>query len=111
MECVAIALHGASWVRPLVSYTPYNKDEVLKAQHDTAQAIQIFEDNLRDRKDLIRYRLTLADIMCASLLTFGFAKIFDREWRKGFPYFTEWYLVVMHLPIMKAVVPETFKAP
>ncbi|KAE8375465.1 glutathione S-transferase [Aspergillus bertholletiae] len=96
----------ASWVRPLIGYIPYNEDQVLKAQQDTAQAIQIFEDNLCDRKYLVGDRLTLADIMCAGLVTFGFAKIFDREWRKNFPYFTEWYLMIMYMPMMKAVMPE-----
>ncbi|RHZ63610.1 glutathione S-transferase psoE [Aspergillus thermomutatus] len=96
----------AAWIRPLIGYTPYSADEVRKAQRETRQAIRVFEDNLRDRKYLVGDRLTLADIMCASLLTFGFAQIFDREWREDFPYFTGWYLMVMHLPIMKAVVPE-----
>ncbi|KAL4919397.1 hypothetical protein BDW62DRAFT_179518 [Aspergillus aurantiobrunneus] len=69
-------MHMASWLRPLVGYTPHSKEEVLKAQHDTTQAIRIFEDDLRDRRYLVGDWLMLADITCASLLTLGFAKIF-----------------------------------
>ncbi|OJJ82722.1 glutathione S-transferase psoE [Aspergillus glaucus CBS 516.65] len=101
-----VVMRIAAWVRPLIGYVPYCKEGVDKAQHDTAKVIQIFEDHLRDRKYLVSDRLTLADIMCASLLTLGFAKVFDRAWREDFPYFTGWYMMVTHLPIFRAVLPE-----
>ena len=53
---------------------PYTKDGVIVAQEGTAIAISIFEDHFKDRKYLVTDRLTLADIMCAGLVSFGFAK-------------------------------------
>lgn len=96
----------AAWVRPLVGYMPYTKDGVIVAQEGTARAISIFENHLKDRKYLVADRLTLADIMCAGLVTFGFAKIFDREWRAKFPHFTGWFNMVMDLPMYRAVLPH-----
>ena len=96
----------ARWVRPLIGYTPYSKDEVDKAQSETAQAIRIFENHLRTRTYLVGDSLTLADIMCASLLTFAFAKVFDEAWREGFPGFTAWYVMVTEQAMFRAVLPE-----
>ncbi|KAI9847153.1 MAG: hypothetical protein M1837_003015 [Sclerophora amabilis] len=96
----------AAWVRPLIGYIPYSKEGVENAQRETAQAIQIYEDHLQDRNFLVADRLTVADIVCAGMLSFGFAKIFDKEWRKNFPCFTEWFTMVMGLPILRAVVPN-----
>ncbi|KAM5456800.1 3-hydroxy-3-methylglutaryl coenzyme A synthase [Microsporum audouinii] len=95
----------ADWIRPLIGYTPYSKEAVEKAQRETDQAIQIFEDHLQDRKYLVADRLTLADIFCAGLLTFGFAKVFDEKWRKRFPYFTGWFVCITNLPMFRAVAP------
>ncbi|KAF3480655.1 hydroxymethylglutaryl-CoA synthase [Arthroderma uncinatum] len=95
----------ADWVRPLIGYTPYSKEAVEKAQRETDQAIQIFEEHLQDRRFLVADRLTLADIFCAGLLTFGFAKVFDEKWRKRFPYFTGWFVSITNLPMFRAVAP------
>jgi elongation factor 1-gamma len=97
----------AAWVRPLVGYMPYSKEAVAAAQEGTARAISIFEDHLKDRKYLVADRLTLADVMCAGLVSFGFARVFDREWRARFPYFTSWFVMVTSLPMYRAVMPET----
>jgi glutathione S-transferase len=51
--------------------------------------------------------LTLADLFCAGLVSFGFAKVFDREWRLRFPYFTAWFEMVAALEMYRAVVPDT----
>ena len=97
----------AAWVRPLVGYMPYSKEGVIAAQEGTRRAITIFEDHLKDHKYLVADRLTLADVMCAGLVSFGFAKVLDREWRARFPYFTSWFKMVTDLPMYKAVLPDT----
>ena len=97
----------AAWVRPLVGYMPYSKEAVIAAQEGTARAITIFEDHLKDHEYLVADRLTLADLMCTGLVSFGFAKIFDQEWRVKFPRFTKWFILVTNLPIYKAIIPDT----
>ncbi|KAI5240582.1 elongation factor 1 gamma [Aureobasidium subglaciale] len=97
----------AAWILPLLGVAPYAPEGVEMAKKQTAQAIQILEDHLRDRRHLVADCLTLADLFCAGLVSFGFAKVFDKAWRAGFPCFTAWYEMVTSLEMYRAVQPET----
>jgi glutathione S-transferase len=97
----------AAWILPLLGVAPYSPEGVEMAKKQTAQAIQIFEGHLNDRRYLVADCLTLADLFCAGLVSFGFAKVFDREWRSRFPYFTAWFEMVAALEMYRAVVPKT----
>lgn len=96
-----------AWILPLLGVAPYAPKGVEMAKKQTAQAIQIFEDHLRDKRFLVADRLTLADLFCAGLVSFGFAKVFDRTWRAHFPCFTAWYEMITVLEMYRAVVPDT----
>ncbi|WPH04796.1 elongation factor 1 gamma [Acrodontium crateriforme] len=97
----------AAWIKPLIGAAPYSPEGVEVAKKETARAIQIFEDHLADRRYLVADALTLADVFCAGLVSFGFGQVFDREWRAGFPYFTAWFEMVTQLDMYRAVVPHT----
>jgi glutathione S-transferase len=97
----------AAWILPLLGAAPYSPEGIEMAKKQTAQAIQIFEDHLHDRRYLVADCLTLADLFCAGLVSFGFAKVFDREWRSRFPCFTAWFEMVTTLEMYRAVVSDT----
>ncbi|KAH0020404.1 elongation factor 1 gamma, partial [Aureobasidium melanogenum] len=96
-----------AWILPLLGVAPYAPEGVDMARQQTAQAIQIFEDHLQDKRFLVADRLTLADLFCAGLVSFGFAKVFDKVWRARFPCFTAWYGMITALEMYRAVVPDT----
>ncbi|KAH0168528.1 elongation factor 1 gamma, partial [Aureobasidium melanogenum] len=96
-----------AWILPLLGVAPYAPEGVEMAKQQTAQAIQIFEDHLQDKRFLVADRLTLADLFCAGLVSFGFAKVFDKVWRARFPCFTAWYGMITALEMYRAVVPDT----
>ncbi|KAH0344260.1 elongation factor 1 gamma, partial [Aureobasidium melanogenum] len=96
-----------AWILPLLGVAPYAPEGVEMAEQQTAQAMQIFEDHLQDKRFLVADRLTLADLFCAGLVSFGFAKVFDKAWRARFPCFTAWYEMITALEMYRAVVPHT----
>ncbi|KAG9613055.1 elongation factor 1 gamma, partial [Aureobasidium melanogenum] len=96
-----------AWILPLLGVAPYAPEGVEMAKQQTAQAIQIFEDHLQDKRFLVADRLTLADLFCAGLVSFGFSKVFDKVWRARFPCFTAWYEMITALEMYRAVVPDT----
>lgn len=59
------------------------------------------------RRYLVGEQLTLADLMCAGLLSFGFSKVFDRAWRERYPHFVRWYVGVTEDEAYRAVVPSS----
>lgn len=97
----------SAWVMPLIGAAPYSQEGVEIAKRETARAIQIFEDHLQDRRYLVADCLTLADVFCAGLVSFGFGKVFDKAWREHFPYFTAWFELITTLDMYRAVVPNT----
>ncbi|KAI4721348.1 elongation factor 1 gamma [Aureobasidium sp. EXF-10727] len=97
----------AAWILPLLGVAPYAPEGVEMAKKQTAQVIQILEDHLQDKRYLVADCLTLADLFCAGLVSFGFAKVFDRVWRARFPYFTAWFEMITNLEMYRAVVPDT----
>jgi len=100
----------AAWIMPLLGVAPYSPEGVQMAKKQTAQVIQILEDHLQDRRYLVADCLTLADPFCAGLVSFGFANVFDKEWRARFPCFTAWYEMVTSLAMYRAVMPNTVMA-
>jgi glutathione S-transferase len=97
----------AAWILPLLGVAPCSPEGVEMAKKQTAQAIQIFEDHLHDRRYLVADRLSLADLFCAGLVSFGFAKVFDKVWRSQFPCFTAWFEMISALEMYRAVIPVT----
>ncbi|CAD0095226.1 unnamed protein product [Aureobasidium mustum] len=95
-----------AWILPLLGVAPYAPEGIEQAKKQTAQAIQIFENHLQDKRYLVADRLTLADLFCAGLVSFGFAKVFDKVWRARFPCFTAWYEMTTALDMYRAVVPN-----
>lgn len=96
-----------AWILPLMGVAPYSPEGIEQAKQQTDQAIQIFEDHLHDRRYLVADCLTLADLFCAGLVSFGFAKVFDKVWRARFPCFTAWFEMVTALEVYRTVVPDT----
>lgn len=97
----------SAWIMPLLGVAPYSPEGIEAAKKQTARAIQIFEDHLRDHRYLVADCLTLADLFCAGLVSFGFGNVFDRAWRGQFPRFTAWFEMVTALDMYRAVVPNT----
>lgn len=97
----------SAWAMPLMGVTPYSPESVAIAKNETSRAIQILEEHLQDRVYLVADCLTLADLFCAGLVSFGFGKVFDSAWRRQFPCFTAWFKMVTALDMYRAVVPNT----
>lgn len=97
----------SAWAMPLMGVAPYSPESVAIAKSETNRAIQILEEHLHDRRYLVADCLTLADLFCAGLVSFGFSKVFDSAWRRQFPCFTAWFQMVTALDMYRAVVPNT----
>lgn len=94
------------WFRPLIGRDPYNKKNVETSQEKCNAAFKTMEDHLLVNTFLVSERITLADIMCASLVSRGFELILDAAWRKEFPNVTRWYQTVANQPMYTAVAGE-----
>ena len=89
---------------PLIGLEPYNKKTVTEALNAVMKATSVLEDHLLVHTFLVGERITLADLFCAGILTWGFQYFFDKKWRSENPSVVRWYETVFHQPIYAAVV-------
>jgi elongation factor 1-gamma len=94
------------WFRPLTGRDPYNKKHVEDSAKATNDAMKVLEDHFLINTYLVGERITLADIMVASLLIRGFEFVFDAAWRKENPNVTRWYQTITNQSIYKTVAGE-----
>lgn len=93
-------------MRPLRNMEPYNKKNVETAQEKANKALKTFEDHLLINTYLVGERVTLADIMSASLISKAYELVLDKAWRSEHPNISRWFETIVNQPIYKAVVPE-----
>ena len=98
--------HIATAFKGLTGVTPYNKKNIDEALKNLAVTTDVFEERLLNYTYLVGERLTLADIVSASLLIRGFDNLFDKEWRAANPNTARWFKTVFSHPIIKNVVGE-----
>lgn len=96
----------ASWFRPLVGKDPYNKKSVEDGQQRTLKTAKVIEQHLLVHTYLVGERMTLADLLMASLIARGFEFVFDKEWREENPNITRWYETITNQPLWSAVVKD-----
>lgn len=91
------------WFRPLMGRDPYNKKNVEDAQKKSNAALKVMEDHLMINTYLVGERISLADIMAASIVGRGMEMVLDKAWRKDHPSVTRWYETVANQSNYKAV--------
>lgn len=96
----------AGWMRPLIGRDPYNKKNVETAQEKTNAAVKTMDDHLMVNTFLVGERITLADIMAASLVSRGFELVFDKAWRAQYVNVTRWFETIVNQSIYKNVAGE-----
>lgn len=71
---------------------PISDKQANQANKNLEVMIKLLEDRLTQTKYLIRNdSITIADLMAAASLSFGFITIFDSQWRKEHSLITEWF--------------------
>ena len=88
---------------PLRGRGPYNKKAVDDAFKEFHAAVKTLEDHLLINTYLVGERLTLADVMVASLIYRSFEFVFDKQWRSDHPSTTRWWETITNQPILQAV--------
>ncbi|KAL5594783.1 hypothetical protein BROUX41_001697 [Berkeleyomyces rouxiae] len=91
------------WIRPLNGTDPYNKKNVEDAQAATLKAVSVAEAYLVSNTFLVGERISLADLYCAGLISYGVRNVFDVKFCEQFPATTRWLLTVVAQPIYSAV--------
>jgi len=94
------------WFRPLAGMDQYNKKNVEDAEKATNKAVTVLEDHFLINTYLAGERITLADIVAASLLNRGYQYVFDAAWRKQFPNVTRWYQTITNQTAFKSFAGE-----
>jgi len=92
------------WFRPLTGRDPYNKKSVDDSKKLTLDAIHVIEQHFLVHTFLVGERITLADLVMASLIARGFEYVLDKQWRQENPNTTRWYETVTGQAIWKAVL-------
>lgn len=95
-----------SLIKPLMGFGHYNKKTHDEANKTLDETMQTFEDHLMINTYLVGERVTVADIMCASLFTGPFRRIWDAPWRQEHPCTTRWFETISNQSIFKGVVPK-----
>lgn len=95
----------AAWFRPIRGKAPYNKKSVTDAAAAVDKITAVFEARLSEFTYLVGERLTLADLLSASLIFRGFQYVFGSEWRAAHPATTRWFKTIMSHPTLA----ETYK--
>ncbi|KAL0019967.1 hypothetical protein WJX79_010697 [Trebouxia sp. C0005] len=94
-----------SWLYPLVypSHFPHDQKKEEAAIAAVQKALKVLDGYLLEHTFLVGESVTLADIIAACNLYNGFTKVFDPEFRKGFPNVQRWYTTLTHFPHFSAV--------
>lgn len=87
----------------MIGRDPYNKKNVETSQEKCNAAFKTMEDHLLINTYLVGERITLADVMCASLVSRGFELVLDKSWRSQYPNTTRWFETIGNQPIVKNV--------
>jgi len=90
----------------LIGRDPYNKKNVETAQEKCNAAFKTMEDHLLINTYLVGERITLADVMCAALVSRGFELVLDKSWRSQYPNTTRWFETIGNQSIVKNVAGE-----
>lgn len=90
---------GQVWA-PLTGTRPYNKKNVEAAEETTEMLVNnFFEKHLAANTWFVGDRLSLADILCATLVARGFQYIYGTAWREAHPHTSRWFTTVVNQPI------------
>lgn len=84
----------------------YNKKAVEEAGQKTTDAMSVLDDHLLVNTYLVSERITLADVVVASLIYRVFADMYGKQWRDEHPNVTRWFDTIINQPIWTAVVPS-----
>ena len=99
--------HTGHIIQSLNGTVPYNKKNVDTSQDNANKAMKTLEDHLLINTYLVGERISLADIMTASIVMRAMGHIFDKQWRKEFPSVTRWAETIVNQPMWKAVGENT----
>lgn len=87
-----------------IDQLPYHGDLVKIQLESVDKAAKVFEDRLNAHEFLVADRLTLADLMVASLYVFGFSTLLGKTWRSQHPGIMKWFDKVSKSPICRDIL-------
>lgn len=95
-----------AWMYPVLGYLPYDPHETEHLKKDILKHLNVLNDHLEKNEYLVGDSLTLADIICAMTLVYGYTVLFDKEMRKSFKNVTKWFKMIINLPKVKNIIGE-----
>lgn len=82
---------AVQYVGPYLKMRPFNDEEVFAAKKELEVILDIYEQQLTEKKYLATDHITLADLISVSCFHFGFRTMFGVEFREKYPNIAEWY--------------------
>lgn len=101
LESAAVA-----WIYPIFGYADYNEANTKQAQELVKAQLAILNNYLKLRSYLVGERISLADVVLASVLVIYYSTVFDTTFRKAIPNVNRWFLTVVNQPKFKKIVPK-----
>lgn len=93
-----LEIAGAVWLYPIYGVFPNRPEATERAKQDIKTLLGVLNNYLADRSYLVGERVTLADIVVACTLVPLYTKVFDENYRKGFPNVTRWFVNMVSQP-------------
>ncbi|XP_063229342.1 elongation factor 1-gamma [Bacillus rossius redtenbacheri] len=97
---------SCTWVFPVLSIMPYNKQATDRAKEDIKTALSVLNDYLLPRTFLVGERVTLADICLAATLLQLYQYVLEPSFRKPYQNVNRWFTTLVNQPQMKSVIGE-----
>jgi len=86
------------WAAMYAGFVPYNKNEVKKQKEMAMKGLKHLDKHLETRTFIVSERVTIADIIAACNLWFGFAKVVVPAMRGELVNVTRWYTTMLNQP-------------
>jgi len=96
----------SSWVLPILGYAPYNGAVYNKAVQDTKKAMSTLDAVLLKKTYLVGEKITLADILVACAMFFGFRMVLSPEHRDEYKNLMRYMNTLFAQPEFVAVLGE-----
>lgn len=95
-----------AWMYPVLGYLPFNQNEIENLKKEILKHLDVLNKHLEVNIYLVGDSLSLADIICAMTLLYGYTVLFDKEMRKSFKNVTKWFKMVINEPKVKNIIGE-----
>lgn len=92
----------ANALKPLRGDLPYNKKQVEDGLRSINSIISVYEERLKTHTYLVGERITLADLLTASIFGKCVENLLGSEWRSEHQIIMRWFKTIIDSPIMKS---------